>query len=200
MRPKPAALGAALLTLALGATACSSAATGSASTDQAAGPASGTVTVKAGGKVVCVMTIKAGKGSCKVNTAAYAAGTLKFVGTYGGGAGLGGSAGSASLTLRRATSTTHLTLSAARVTFGNEQAERLSVRVAPQYSGTPAGTVTVSAGHAVVCVIRLASGAGSCTLTAKKLAAGSYRLVAGYAGSAGFAASASAAQTLVVAG
>jgi hypothetical protein len=201
MRRRFAALGAALLTLALGATACSAAATGSASSSQATGPVSaGTVTVKAGNKVVCVMTIKAGKGSCTVNTAAYPPGTLKFVASYGGGAGLRGSAGSTNLTLRRATSTTRLTLSAARVTFGHEQAERLSVRVAPQYSGTPAGKVTVSAGRAMVCVITLASGAGSCTLTATKLAAGSYRLVAGYAGSASFAASASAAQTLVVTG
>jgi len=200
MRPRRVALGAALLTLALGATACSGVATGSASTNQAAGPVSGTVTVKAGNKVVCVIPIKAGKGSCKVNTATYAPGTLKFIASYDGGAGLRSSGAATSLTLKRATSTTHLMLSAARVTYGHEQGERLSVRVVPQYSGTPAGQVTVSAGRSVVCVVALASGAGSCTLTAKKLAPGSYRLVAGYAGSTSFASSASAAQTLVLAG
>lgn len=158
------------------------------------------MTVKSGGKVVCVMTVKADKGTCNVNTLDYAPGTLKFTASYDGGPGYKASNSSASLRLLRATSKTALTLSAGRVTYGHEQAERLSVRVVPQYAGVPAGTVTVSADRATVCVITLASGAGSCALTAKKLAPGSYRLVAGYAGSADFAASSSAGQTLVVTG
>jgi len=207
MRSKSVALGVAVLALALGATACSGAATGSATTHQAgpagrpnALPASGTVTVKYGNKVVCVMTVKAGKGTCKVNTAKYPPGALKFVASYSGGAGFKSSTASTTLQLKRATSTTKLTLSAARVAYGHEQAERLTVRVAPQYTGTPPGKVTVSAGRTVVCVITLASGGGSCTLTASKLTAGSYHLVARYAGSASFGPSASAGQTLVVTG
>jgi hypothetical protein len=59
----------------------------------AAGPAAGltangTVTVRSGGKVVCVMTIKDGKGTCKVSTKGYKPGTLSFVGTYSGSRGL----------------------------------------------------------------------------------------------------------------
>jgi hypothetical protein len=200
MRPHPLVLGAAFLTLALDVTACSASASSSSPDAAARAPATGTVTVKAGNKVVCVMTVKAGQGTCQVNTATYAPGTLKFVASYGGSAGGRPSRASASLRLNRATSKTSLLMSAASVTYGHEQSERLSVRVAPQFSGTPGGRVTVRAGHTVVCVITLAAGAGSCTLTAKKLTPGRYRLAASYAGSSGFGASASAARTLVVAG
>lgn len=205
MRRSHLVLGAAaLLTMALGVTACSAAASSSAAGPGASRlPAAGTVTVKAGGKVVCVMTVKAGKGTCTVNTAHYAPGTLKFSASYGGGAGFKPSVSSASLMLKRATSKTRLALSTARVSYGHEQAERLTVRVVPQFAGTPAGTVTVRTVRTVrtaVCVITLVSGSGSCVLPARKLPAGSYRLIAGYPGSAGFAASVSASQPLVVTG
>jgi hypothetical protein len=201
MRRSPLLLGAAFLAMALGTAACSAASGGASSTQEGTAVAGGTVTVKAGNKVVCVMTINAGKGSCKVNTAKYAPGTLKFVATYSGGGGkYKTSSGSANLKLLRAASKTSLTRSAATVTYGHEQAERISVRVTPQYAGTPPGTVTVKAGAAVVCVIALAAGAGSCTLPAAKLAAGSYQLTASYAGSAAFAASTSAKLALTVAG
>jgi hypothetical protein len=197
---RPLANGAAFLAVALslGLTACSAAAGGASTSQAAAGHPAGTVTVKAGNKVVCVITLKGSTGTCKVNTAAYPPGTLKFTGTYSGGAGFRSSAGSANLRLLRATSKTVLALSAAKVVYGHEQAERLSVRVVPQFSGTPAGKVTVKSGSAVVCVITLAHGAGSCVLTATKLAPGSHPLVAGYSGSASFAPSASVKQTLTV--
>jgi hypothetical protein len=52
-------------------------------------PANGTVTVKSGGKVVCVMTIKNGKGTCKVSTKDYKPGsTVTYTGFYSGGGGL----------------------------------------------------------------------------------------------------------------
>jgi hypothetical protein len=50
--------------------------------------ARGTVTVRSGGKVVCVMTIKDGKGTCTVNTKGYKPGAMSFTGAYSGGAGL----------------------------------------------------------------------------------------------------------------
>jgi hypothetical protein len=66
--------------------------TGSSATHSAAPAAgltaNGTVTVRSGGKVVCVMTIKDGKGTCKVSTKGYKPGTLSFVGTYSGSRGL----------------------------------------------------------------------------------------------------------------
>ena len=85
-------------------------------------------------------------------------------------------------------------LSAARVRYGKEHAERLTVRVAPQYAGEPTGTVTVKSGTQTVCSIRLTSGTGSCRLSARKLRTGRHRLVATYPGSRSFGKSASAAK------
>jgi hypothetical protein len=89
-------------------------------------------------------------------------------------------------------------LSAAKVTYGAEKTERVTVTVAPQYTGAPAGTVTVKAGTRTVCTVTLASGTGSCTLTAAQLPPGIQHLTATYNGSAGFAPSTSAAKTLTV--
>lgn len=93
---------------------------------------------------------------------------------------------------------TALSLSSAKVTYGHEQSERLSVTVRARYSGVPAGTVTVKAGDATICVIHVKAGRGSCGLTANKLRAGTYHVLAAYGGSAGFLGSASAAKTLTV--
>jgi hypothetical protein len=160
--------------------------------------APGTMTVRSGGKVVCVITIKAGKGTCQVNTAQFAAGKVKFTGTYNGRVGSKPVTATTTLTLRKAPTTTRPSLSSATVHYGHEQSERITVRVVPKFSGAPAGTVTVRAGSVVVCTITLASGAGSCTLGASSLAAGSYHLVASYLGSVSFAASASAELALSV--
>ena len=63
-------------------------------------------------------------------------------------------------TVKKATTKTALGLSKSSVTFGKEQAERLSVAVAPQFGGTPAGTVTIKAGTRTVCAITLKVGQG----------------------------------------
>ena len=103
----------------------------------------------------------------------------------------------------RAGSTTALTLSATKVTYGHEQAEQLSVVVAPEHTGpVPFGSVTISTigtSTKTLCTITLASAVGSCTLSSRKLPAGTYSLVATYSGSASFEASASASSTLTVA-
>jgi hypothetical protein len=215
MRLRRLALSAIVLAAAAGAVGCSASgatpaaiSTGTSSgTPTMAGPAAGatagssapgTMTVRSGGKVVCVITIKAGKGTCKVNTAQFAAGYVKFTGTYNGRAGSKPATATTTLKLRKAPTTTRLTLTAGAVKYGHEQSERLTVRVVPRFSGAPAGTVTVRAGSTVVCAIKLASGAGSCTLTASKLVAGSYQLVASYPGSVSFVASVSAKLPLSV--
>ena len=87
-------------------------------------------------------------------------------------------------------------LSAAKVSYGQEQAERVSVTVTSH--GHPTGKVTVKAGTRTVCVITLASGKGSCVLTARQLPVGTYHLVARYPGGFGFAPSAARAATLTV--
>jgi hypothetical protein len=94
--------------------------------------------------------------------------------------------------------TTTLALSAPSVSYGHEQSERITVTVVPRYGGTPAGTVKVRAGHVTVCDITLASGTGSCRLSARQLRPDTYRLTAAYPGGPGFLASTSAARSLTV--
>ncbi len=71
-----------LLGAALGAAGCSSSGASSGSKAPVGKPG-GTVTVKSGGKVVCVITLdKNGTGTCKVSTAQYAPGKVTYTGTY----------------------------------------------------------------------------------------------------------------------
>jgi hypothetical protein len=106
---------------------------------------------------------------------------------------------STSLTVCKATSKTTLRLSAAKVTYGHEQTEHLSVTVSPQHPGTtPTGRVKVKQPTTTLCVITLKSGKGKCTLSAKKLKAGTYHLAATYGGSTNFTGSTSAKETLTV--
>lgn len=96
----------------------------------------------------------------------------------------------------RSTATT-LTLSAATVKYGDEQAAKPAVTVTSA-SGTPAGTVSIKTGNAVVCTITLKSGKGSCTLSAKKLPVGTHNLTATYSGAAAYTASTAPEKTLKV--
>jgi hypothetical protein len=100
----------------------------------------------------------------------------------------------------KAATKTALKLTTTTVTYGQEQTERLSVAVSSQYGGTmPTGTVTVKASMTTLCRITLSSGRGSCTLSARKLRAGTYGLVAIYGGSTNFKGSTSAKKTLTAA-
>ena len=89
-----------LAALALVAAGCSSGALptpssagtpGSAGTQHAGATvhtATGTVTVTSHGKVVCVITLKDGTGSCKVSTKGEKPGSVSYTGSYSGGGGL----------------------------------------------------------------------------------------------------------------
>jgi len=162
----------------------------------------GTVTVKAGitGAVTaCVITLKEGIGSCLVPAAKFRAGPVALTAFYGGTVELRGSTSNTlTFTVAKAATKTRLALSAGTITYGHEQAEHLAVAVAPQYGGVPAGTVTVTAGTATVCVIRLKAGKGSCTLTSARLKPGTYHLVASYHGGTDFTGSSSPPATVVV--
>jgi hypothetical protein len=86
------------------------------------------------------------------------------------------------------------------VAYGHEQVEHLSVTVSPQDSRTtPTGKVTIKASTTMLSVIKLKAGKGSCSLSARRLKAGTYSLVATYGGSANFKGSTSAKETLIVA-
>lgn len=94
-----------LLSAALGVAGCSSA-TGASGGNPHAGPPTGTVTVRSGGKVVCVIILnKSGTGTCKVNTANYRPGKVTFTGTYNGSGNFKPGNGTTTLTLRPAQQT-----------------------------------------------------------------------------------------------
>jgi hypothetical protein len=99
MHVRPLALCVVLIVIALGAAGCSS--SGASPSGKApAGPPTGTVTVKSGNKVVCVITLdKNGTGTCKVSTANYTPGKVTFSGTYNGSAGFKSGSGTTTLTI-----------------------------------------------------------------------------------------------------
>jgi hypothetical protein len=92
-----------------------------------------------------------------------------------------------------------LTLSAAKVNYGQEQAAKLAVTVTPQTGGTPAGTVTIKAGTTTLTSVGLTAAKGSFTLPAKQLKPGTYQLTASYASSNGYDSDTSAQAKLTVA-
>ena len=159
----------------------------------------GTVSIKAGNTVACTITLKSRKGSCTVPAAKFGPGAIRVAAFYGGGISFQASQSfTQTFTVKKATTKSTLALSRSSVTFGKEQAEHLSVTIAPQFGGTPAGAVTVKAGTRTVCTITLKSGKGSCALTAKELKTGTYQLTASYPGKGGFTGSASPPRTLKV--
>jgi hypothetical protein len=163
------------------------------------GTPGGTVTVHSGTVTVCTITLASGSGTCTLPATEFPAGTAQLTASYGGNTDFDPSTSAAvPLTVSPAATTTSLSLSAVKVTYGKEQAEHLTVTVTPHYSGTPGGTVTIKTGTATVCTITLAAGKGSCTLTARKLRPGTYALVAAYPGGRDFTSSASAKKTLTV--
>jgi hypothetical protein len=79
------------------------------------------------------------------------------------------------------------------VSYGDEEAAPVSVKVTSPDGGTPTGTVTVTgnplAAGAPSCTVTLAGGAGRCALPATALPAGTNHLYATYNGDATYAAS-----------
>lgn len=102
MRLRPLVFCVVLLGAALGVAGCSSSGTPAPSASSGGTPR-GTVTVRSGGKVVCVITLdKNGTGTCKVSTANYTPGKVTFTGTYNGSGNFKSANGTTTLTLRPA--------------------------------------------------------------------------------------------------
>jgi hypothetical protein len=159
----------------------------------------GKVTVKSGPATACTVTLSAGKGSCTLAATAFGAGKVTLTASYPAGVKFAPSTSAGkSFTVGKAKSAAALTLSATKITYGKEQSEKFSVKISPQYSGTPAGKVTIKAASATACTITLSSGKGSCTLGKTALKAGSHHVTAVYAGSTDFGSSTSIAKTLTV--
>ena len=123
----------------------------------------------------------------------------KITASYAGNDVLSGSSSPVRIfRINKAASRTVLTLSTTKITYGKEQAERLTVRVSPQYAGTPGGKVTIKHGTAVVCTITLVHGTGRCALAARTLPVGTDHLIATYSGNGNFTGSATAPKALAV--
>jgi hypothetical protein len=159
----------------------------------------GTVTIKKSTTTLCTITLSAGTGSCSLTSEELPARSFSVYANYAGNGSFVLSTSFKTKTIlvvAKASTKTTLKLSAAKVTFGHEQAEHLSVTVSPQYSGAmPTGTVTISG---TTCRVELSSGKGSCTLKSKTSAVGSHSLVAHYWGSTKFGGSLSGKSTLSV--
>jgi hypothetical protein len=165
----------------------------------ALGVVTGTVSVTSDGKRACTITLADGKGACRIPAAGLGAGSQALTARYGGVPGFAASSSAARrLAVVKATSRVTLTLSAARVRYGHERAEQMTVRVLPQYAGQPGGTVVVTAGRARLCVISLRDAAGSCRLGARALRSGTYQVLATYRGDPDYKASASATKLLAI--
>jgi hypothetical protein len=161
----------------------------------------GTITIKESTTTLCVINLPSVMGPCNLSNVRLQVGTYSLVATYGGSTNFDTSASVKEiLTVTKATSKTTLKLSSSKVTYGHEQTEHLSVTVSPEFGGsTPTGRVTVEGSGMTLCVITLSSGKGSCTLSVKRVKAGTYRFVATYGRSTNFEGSTSAKETLTVA-
>ncbi len=167
-------------------------------------PASGgTVTVKQGNKVICVMTVVNGRGTCKLPAQNFGIGTSQIYGSYSDNGKNGSRSHPVSMSVAPAPTTTALALSPAKVSHANEQAGHLSVTVTGAHGGTPTGTVKVTSGAITVCLVKLSAAKGggaqgSCALAAKKLTVGTRPLTAVYAGDHWYQGSVSASKTLTI--
>jgi hypothetical protein len=162
---------------------------------------SGTVTVRVGGKVICVMTVVNGKGTCNVPASTIGAGNKAVVGTYTGAGYKTAQSQPLYVSVTKASTKVTLSVSPVTLTYGSEQAAHVTVRVTDANGGgVPTGTVLVGSGATSVCTIKLSNGAGSCTMPAQALKAGSWSLAADYAGDAAHFSSNSAPVKITVKG
>jgi hypothetical protein len=160
----------------------------------------GIVTVRGQSLTICTIALSAGSGSCSLSATELAIGTHQIFATYHGDKALVPSAAGGSLTVVRPSSKTALELSKTTVTYGDEQAEHLTVTVSSHYAGSaPTGTVNLSESGITLCTVTLSADTGSCTLGARQLSVGNYQVVAAYPGDGLFAPSVTSGRVLVTA-
>ena len=169
-----------------------------------AGTPDGYATLRVDGHAIpgCInVRFSAGTVSCTGITAVLTGGKHTVTLSYSGGGNFAASASPAvALTVGVARSTPALSLSRSPVRYGSENAERFTVSVSHAGTVYPTGKAQVRTGRTTLCTVTLSSrGAGSCTLTAKRLRVGRYPIVAVYLGNANYHSSQSAGKTLQVA-
>ncbi len=167
-------------------------------TPQFAGTATGTVQVTVDGGYECYLLLAGGEAVCAFDASELPPGTHTVKAIYYGDTNFKSSKSPGIKIVVSEKTTTALSLSASTVTYGSEQEESISVTVSPQVAATISGTVTITASGNPVCKIHLSSNAGTCTLPKKALAAGSYSVIATYAGTSVYDESASSPAPLTI--
>jgi hypothetical protein len=166
---------------------------------QYGGTPTGEVQVTVDGGQVCYLQLIGGEAVCAFGASELPPGTYTVKAVYPGDANFKSSKSpSVSLAVHETTATA-ISLSAGAATYGKEQKEKISVTVSPQVSSTVTGKVAITASGRPVCDITLSKGNGSCTLSSDDLPAGTYSLIASYAGTTVFDQSVSAPAALTVA-
>jgi hypothetical protein len=102
MRFRPVVLCAVLLAMTLGAAGCSSGGSNAPAATTGRAP-TGTVVVKSGGKVICVIKLKNGTGTCTMSTKNYQPGSVPLSASYSGDSGFKPSQTSTTLKLLQPT-------------------------------------------------------------------------------------------------
>jgi hypothetical protein len=159
-----------------------------------------------GNPVVFSVDSSSGSGVCAVSGSDGATLTYLAVGTCVIDADQNGNAAyspapqvQAVIPVVKASTATTVSLSKKLITYGHEKSLVITVKVRPQFTGTPTGTITVTAGHTTLCRKALTGAKATCSMrTAKELKVGRYKVRAKYSGSAAFLASSSAVVLLRV--
>ena len=167
-----------------------------ASPDQ--GTPTGNVTITDGTAGACRIALVNGTGDCVLPATALPGGTDQLTATYDGDASYASASTSTTVTVAKAATTPVVTVSPATVTFGTKYNAIVSVSVAPRFTGTPTGDVTVYLNGNPMCAAALTAGKASCAVTGG-LNAGRYAITVSYTGDGNFASSTSVARYLTVA-
>jgi hypothetical protein len=162
------------------------------------GTPTGSVTIADGTAGACRIALVNGTGNCVLPATALPGGTDQLTATYDGDASYASASTSTTVAVAKAATTPVVTVSPATVTFGTKYNAIVSVTVAPQFTGTPTGDVTVYLNGNPMCAAALTAGKASCAVTGG-LNAGRYAITVSYTGNGNFASSTSAAQYLTVA-
>ena len=159
------------------------------------GTPSGTVTIKSGATVLCVITLSAAKGQCSTSNTILAVGTQGVVAVYSGDTHYAGSTStSQSVVITKDTSKTVVSSSAGVAAYGAENLVQFSATVSAANSEPiPAGEgVTIHVGSVTCSATTNAAGVATCTISATALVAGSYTVSATYVGDTNITGSSSA--------
>ena len=164
-------------------------------------PTGGTVTFATSGAVtLCTATAVNGQASCSPSSATLlAVGSYTVTAAYAGDTNFGTvTSASKPLAVTAEPVSVGVTVSPTSVAFGAEAtAGLISWTTAPQFAGTPTGSVTVTANGGTVCAAVAVAATGTCALTAWQLTPGSYSVVVTYAATGNFSgASATASLTI----